>query len=318
MADKFITELNLTSTIVTDDYLVVEHDPGGTPETMRIQWSALQDLITNFQSYQIVVSVASNNLTLAIKYIDGNDASTTKSMKFKIGNGLYNLTAAVSFTKNAGTNWCNAGGVELAAQPIDFFVYAIGETGASSGLKFGFSRIPYAKTMSDFVNTSTNEKYIAGNWTNFNASDVVVNIGRFRAQLSATAAFNWSIASQLVVNRPIFETDILTWTPTHSRITTPYTNLPVTNLAVYILSNRILNTQERHTQNAVPGGTGIARFTLPFTVLNNYPTASGFDENDAHILSAWMDTNRQLYAKYDGTAEAVASHGYNISGRAMI
>lgn len=165
--------------------------------------------------YIITPSVASNNLTLALKYIDGADPSPTKKLTFRVGNTEYDLTAAMSFTKNAATNWCNAGGSEMAAQPIDFFVYAIGETGASAGLKFGFSRIPYARTMGDFVNTSTDEKYFAGNWTNFNSTDPVTVIGRFRAQLSAAAGHNWSIATSVVINRPVYETDanMLAWNP---------------------------------------------------------------------------------------------------------
>lgn len=173
--------------------------------------------------YIITPSVATNDLTVAIKYIDGNDPTSTNKLTFRVGNTEYDLTAAMSFTKNDGTNWCNAGAAELGGKNMQFFLYAIGETGASAGLKFGYSRIPYAKTMADFVNTTTSEKYIAGNWTNFNGTDAVTNIGRFQAQLSLVAtSYLWSIPTANVVNYPIYETDLLTWSPT-------WTNLSVGN-----------------------------------------------------------------------------------------
>src|SRR5512138_3725887 len=73
--------------------------------------------------YIISPSVASNNLTVAIKYIDGNDASASHPIPFRVGNTEYTLSAAVSYTKNAGTNLCNAGSAEMKANDIDFFVY---------------------------------------------------------------------------------------------------------------------------------------------------------------------------------------------------
>lgn len=159
--------------------------------------------------YVITPSVASNNLTVALKYVDGTDPSSTKKLVFRVGDAEYEVTAATSFTKNAATNWCNLGGAATAAKEVDLFLYAIGETGASAGLKFGFARFPYAQTMADFVNTATDQKYIAGSWTNFNATDKVSVIGRFRAQLSAGAGYTWSIPTANVVNRPIDRTEVM-------------------------------------------------------------------------------------------------------------
>ena len=214
--------------------------------------------------YIITPSVASNNLTIALKYIDGNDPTSTNKLTFRVGNTEYDLTASMSFTKNAGTNWCNAGGAELAAKNVQFFMYAIGETGASAGLKFGFSRIPYAKTMANFVNTTTSEKYIAGNWTNFNSTDAVVNIGRFQAQNSGTASYNWSIPTANVVNYPIYETDILTWQPVYSASgSMTYTSV-TTSVAEYKVSGRdcSFELQAIGTIGGTVSATVLA--TLPF------------------------------------------------------
>lgn len=166
-------------------------------------------------NYEITTSVATNDLTVALKTLAGADPSAADPIKVRIGNTVQTITAALSTTKNDGTNWCNAGGSELATKDVDFFVYLIQETGANAGTKIGFSRIPSARVMSDFVNTNTDEKYIAGSWTNFNATDEVENIGRFNATLSATATFQWSLpATSIIISRPIFETRWLIWAPT--------------------------------------------------------------------------------------------------------
>lgn len=215
--------------------------------------------------YKFQVITSTNNLIFAIKYIDGSDPSAAKKLTFRVGDTEYALTAVLSFTKNAGTNWMNMGGAALAAKDVDLFVYAIGETGASAGLKFGYSRIPYANTMGDFVNATTNERYIAGNWTNFNASDPVTNIGRFRAQLSAGAGYAWSIPNVSVINYPIFETDVLdfTCTVTYTGGTTNPTSNTI-NTAKYYISGRDFRV---HLRSSLVRGTGnrtVHEFTLPW------------------------------------------------------
>jgi len=238
-------------------------------------------------NYVIVPSISANNLIVALKGVDGNDPSASNPLRFRVGDSKFTITAAVSYQKDAATNWCKAGSAELAGNAIDFFLYAIAETGASAGLKFGHSRIPYATTMSDFVNTVDNEKYIAGNWTNFNATDRVENIGRFRAQLSATAAFNWSIASQLVKNKPTFATEVLTWTPviTYSaESTNPTSNTPTTKN--YQINYR---TMVAHLESTLVRGSGNkvhTFFTLPFgTFAAGTSPANGLDSITAAGLS---------------------------------
>lgn len=210
--------------------------------------------------YVITPSVAGNNLTVALKHMDGSDPSSDKPMKFRVGNTDYSLTAAMSFVKNAGTNWANAGSANLAGNAIDWFMYAIGETGASAGLKFGYGRIPYARTMGDFVNTTTSEKYILGNWTNFNSTDPVILIGRFRAQLSAAAAYNWSIASALVVNYPITWTDWLTFTPAP----VGFLGTPTNTIYEYKLIDRDMIVRLRENTAGTSNSTSYS-YTAPFT-----------------------------------------------------
>ena len=157
---------------------------------------------------KIVVTVTSNNITLALKGADGNDPSASNPVYCKIGGVIRSVTAALPVTKNAGTNWMNAGSAELATKEIDYFVY-LGYN-ATDGVVIGFSRIPFAAQYSDFSVTTTNEKYAAiSTISNAASTDYYEVIGRFAATLSAGAGYTWSVPTYTAINliqRPIYET----------------------------------------------------------------------------------------------------------------
>lgn len=230
--------------------------------------TALEDYLLNTftgpdgfsTGHLISPSVSSNNLSLAILRPDGSTPSATTPIRFRVGGSMYSLSSALSFTKNSGTNWMNAGSSNLiGGNPLDLFVYAIAETGAAAGLKFGYSRLPHAYTMGDFVNTTTSEKYIAGNWTNFNSSDKVEVIGRFRAQLSVTT-FNWSIPSSLVISRPIWETEWLDYSPQ----ATGFSAQPTNTVYRYRVDKSQVTLFARHQTAGTSDATGFT-IPLPFT-----------------------------------------------------
>lgn len=164
---------------------------------------------------KIVPSVASNNLTVALKGLDGNDPSATNPVYVRIGDSVRSITAALSVTKNAGTNWCNAGSAELATKEIDYFVY-LGYN-ATDGVVIGFSRIPYANSYGGFSATTTNEKYCAiSTITTATSADYYQNIGRFAATLSAGAGYTWTVPTFSAINliqAPIYSTRVLIFVP---------------------------------------------------------------------------------------------------------
>jgi hypothetical protein len=165
---------------------------------------------------KIVPSVGSNNLTVAIKGLDGNNPSPTNPVYCRIGDTVRSITAALSVTKNAGTNWFNAGSAELATQEIDYFVY-LGYN-ATDGVVIGFARIPYANSYDDFSATTTDEKYCAiSTISNAAATDYYEVIGRFAATLSAGAGYTWTVptfTAKNLIQRPIYETRRLSFTAT--------------------------------------------------------------------------------------------------------
>jgi hypothetical protein len=184
---------------------------------------------------KIVPSVADDDLTVAIKGLDGNDPSATNPVYCRIGDTVHAITSALSVTKADGTNWFNAGSAELATKEIDYFVY-LGYN-ATDGVVIGFARIPYATQYDQFSATTTNEKYCAISIiSNAAAGDDYTVVGRFAATLSAGAGYTWSVPTFTSINliqRPIFETRWLTWQPVYSAQASMTWTSVTTNIAKY-------------------------------------------------------------------------------------
>jgi hypothetical protein len=164
---------------------------------------------------KIVPTVASNNLTVAIKTLSDTDPSVTNPVGIWIGNTLRWITSATSIaTLTAGTNWFNSGSAELATREIDYFVYAQWDN-SQNKVNVGISRIPYARISTDFVannqSNGTNEKHFRTetNGLTLETTDLFVNIGRFAATLSAGAGHTWSVpafTNANLIQEPIYET----------------------------------------------------------------------------------------------------------------
>jgi hypothetical protein len=164
---------------------------------------------------KLSVSVASNNLTVAIKTYAGTDPSSGDPVYVNINGTIRTISAALSTTKNAGTNWTNAGASELATKEIDYFAYLVWDSN-SSAVAVSFARIPNGRVVSDFSATTTNEKHMA-DYANFTSTDDVVNIGRFAATLSAGAGYTWTVptfTNSNLIQEPVYETRWLNWVPT--------------------------------------------------------------------------------------------------------
>ena len=163
---------------------------------------------------KIVTSVATGNLTVAIKTLAGADPSSSDPVKVRIGNSVRTIISALSLTINAGTNTFNAGSSELATQEIDYFVY-LGWRASNSSVFLGVSRIPYPWLCSQFSSTANNEKYLAYTGTTPAYTDEVEVVGRFNAILSGGAGYTWSIpGTSIIFSRPIYRTRTLYWTQT--------------------------------------------------------------------------------------------------------
>ena len=171
-------------------------------EWLLLFWNAL-----DFYKYSIVTSVASGNLTVALKNFEGNDPTASKPVKIQIGDTVRTLSRALSYVANSWINYFNLWSAELATKEADIFVYLRWDTW-SNQIELDVSRYPNATVSWDFVQNNFNEKWY---WVSAFAwsptTDKEQNIGRFNAILSAGAWYTWSIpAKSVVINSPTFFT----------------------------------------------------------------------------------------------------------------
>lgn len=230
----------------------------------------LKDVLSVTPNYKIVPSVASDNLTVALKTLAGNDPSTSDPIYIRIGDEVRTITSALSVTANAGTNWFNSGSSELATKEVDYFVY-LGYN-STDGVVIGFSRIPYATKYSEFNTTTTNEKYAKiSTITNASSDDYYSVIGRFGATLSAGAGYTWTIptfSATNLINRPIYETRWLDYTGVVSMGNSgTYTSITYSHRR-YKISDSTM--QVRLTSSGTLGGsaTNNALVTIPMSPIN--------------------------------------------------
>lgn len=266
---------------------------------------------------KIVPSVASNNLTVALKGLDGNDPSATNPIYVRIGDTVHSITSALSVTKNAGTNWFNAGSAELATKEIDYFVY-LGYN-ATDGVVIGFSRIPYATQYDQFSATTTNEKYCAiSTISNAAAGDDYTVVGRFAATLSAGAGYTWTVPTFTSINliqRPIFETRPIIYLPT----VTGWTGANATTAKYRIVGRSVIIDDLRL---AGTSNSSTLNFTIPMI-----PTSFGtgiytHKVNEVMDNGTWLDTgilgitenNTIKVGKTASTIDANSYGGFTTSG----
>jgi len=277
-------------------------------------------------SYRIAVSVTSNNLTVALKNSAGDDPSVSAPVRVIIGDTVREITAALSVTANAGTNWCNSGSTALAARLVQYFTY-LGYN-ATDGVTLGFARVPWIRKYSEFSTTSTDETYAKiSTITNAAAGDDYTVIGRFSATLSAGAGYTWSISGTGdPVHRPIYETDVLTWLPALSASGSMTATLTTVSMADYYVSGRdfCYNVQ---TIFETGGTAGLTVFcTIPFIGRNaaNQPALPAWVIADslAEVSFAYVDNvaaRRIAFRRTGSTNWALAADKYaNSSGRIII
>jgi hypothetical protein len=222
---------------------------------------------------KIARSVSSNDLITKITTPSGEDPSPQNPVGVYIDGGIRYITGETSYTSTAGTNHLNLGSAELATKEADLFVY-IRLVKASDTLEHIVSRIPYANRLGDFVNSKTSERgilSIGDHGSTYAAGDPVVLVGRFAATLSATASFNWTVPTadeNTLVQRPIYETRFLDWTPAYKgELGTMTISLAADsrNRRKYTIKNDMLWIE--HSAILTTGGTAnnLVIMTLPFT-----------------------------------------------------
>jgi hypothetical protein len=271
---------------------------------------------------KIVPTVASNNLTVAIKTLADTDPTATNPVGIWIGNNLRWITGALSITTGAGFNAFNAGSAELATREIDLFVYIFSKA-SDSTLQIGVARIPYGRLYSDFSSTISNEKYLS-TLVGLASSDICVNIGRFAATNSGTASFNWSVpafTNANLIQEPIYESRELYWQPTYSGSgAMTYTSVTTTEAAYSVLNNGLYRIQ-LFTQGTTGGvASSSLEATVPFnggagarqrfTMISQNDTTSG-------VASCSISGNVLSVSNFPNGAGTVNNFGLGANRRIM-
>jgi hypothetical protein len=223
---------------------------------------------------KLSVTVAANNLTVAIKTMAGADPSAALPVYVRINGTIRKITAALSVTINAGAA-SFALGTEMATKEIDLFAYLSYRT-ASTAVVIGSSRLPYGTLYSDFSATANTYNYAPFS-TAPAATDDVVNIGRFAATNSGTASFNWSVPTFNQVNliqKPCYETRWLTWLPTFTGFTA---TVPTGTYSYKLIGDICVVDQIAATNGTSNATTFTQTFPFPFAVSNA----------SAGIVNAW-------------------------------
>lgn len=237
---------------------------------------------------RISVTVASNDLTVALKTVAGTDPSASDPVYIMLNGAIRTVSAALSVTAADATNWFNSGSSELATKEIDYFAY-IGYN-STDGVVIGFSRLPYIRQYGDFSATTTDEKYCRiSTITTATSTDYYTVIGRFAATLSAGAAYTWTVPTFTAANliqSPIYETRSLTWTP----VWTGFSAGPTVTYAIYRLTSNRLQLDEESSAGT-SNATGLT-MTMPFKALRTVDGTNvmgqGID-NGTRIVTLRMD-----------------------------
>jgi len=258
MADTKTSALTVFS-IDAEDLLYAVDDPSSTPTSGKILASSLM-----FNRYKLVVTVATNDLTVKITHPDGNNPSSARPLYFKIGDTVRSATAALSVTLTDGTNWFNSGSAELGTLAVPYFVYVVWDSN-SSIVDIAVARKPHYKIVAASMGTSTNDNYIsdAGNYT---AGDDMANIGYFEAILSLSGTSHlWTV--------PTFTNDNLRHEPTYesqwmtfAASPTGFSAAPASPVYRYmVLPNRC--TVSMTEGNAGTSNLTTKTYTAPFTAV---------------------------------------------------
>lgn len=243
---------------------------------------------------KIVTSASAGVLTVEIKTLAGANPSTSDPVYIRIGNTIRTINSTFSYSTSGLSNYLNMGSTELGNEEVDLFVYLVWNSVANAVHMFA-SRIPYAKKVSDFVISTSDEKgvLLLGN-PSWNGNDEVEVIGRFNVQQNPSG-FALSIpATSVIINRPIFETRRLVYNAQWAASgTAPSLGNGTISSAYQLVMNRVNIYVKQNMGSTTTYGTGNYQWSIPF---NYY----------AGVNLIQLQTGSGVY--YNGSSYPIAPH----------
>ena len=301
MADTKTSALTVFS-IDAEDLLYAVDDPSSTPTSGKTLASSLM-----FNRYKLVVTVATNDLTVKVTHPDGNNPSSARPLYFKIGDTIRSATAALSITIADGTNWFNAGSAELGTLAVPYFVYVVWDSN-SSAVALTIARKPHYRIVAAAMATTTSENHIY-NYANFTDGDDMANIGYFEAILSLSGTSHlWTVptfTNDNLRHEPTFESQQMTYTPT----LTGFSGTPTVGAAVYQVKHNLIHI----ALDNISGTSNATTFTVtsPFsnTATTNYLSVGGSLTDNGSVLTVagrvGMSTSTNIIGIFTDMASGV-------------
>lgn len=299
------------------DNKLYKKDPSGT----EAEVGASSSSILSATSYgpegfiingKISVSVASNNLTVAIKGMDGNDPSSTNKVYVRLGGTVREITASTSFTLNAGTDFFGLGASGHSSKTVYYYAMLIWNS-ANSVVRIAMTRKMIGYTCASYSTTTTSHLYLGVSGP-FAGSDVAYPIGVISAVNSGSASYNWS-APSVYSEQPTLVLPWIDYAPTYSASgSMTYTSVSTTRARYQMTPHGYVL---RVYANGTTGGTASASliFTPPYPIANydsniepGYPCMA----NDSTNIVAFCRTtggNFQL-TRSDGANWGIGSTRY--------
>lgn len=260
-------------------------------------------------NYKITTSIATDDLTVALKGVDGNDPSATNVLYFRVGDTTYSLTAALSvtITDTLGDifGW-DAG--KIQGNDSQLFVYIIDNNGT---LQLGLSPDPTLTTVVTNYYDAVGQTGSAGH-TNIrmsgtrNATNSCRVIGRINVQQADDD--DWEAPDdEKILNYPILHTDSLVWTPQASASgAMTYTSVTF-SIAKYKIVGDLCKIMFR--SSGTTGGTAAAniRITPPiifvdFSASSDLGIGGYAGDTTGEGANIYFATNQRIDCrKYDAT-----------------
>jgi hypothetical protein len=310
-----------TAVDVAADFLLTYDTSASTvkkakPQTIANLYLGYDGMLGNGK---ISVTVASNDLTVAIKTLAGADPSAGDPVIVRINGVVRLITSALSVTKADGTNWFNSGGAETATLTVPYFVY-LGYN-ATDGVVIGFSRISHGRQYSDFSATTTNDHYCAiSTITTAASTDYYMNIGYFEATLSAGAGYTWTVPTFTAINKvdkPTYESNWMTWTPTITGFSanpgTPIYTYQIGYKKCIVITNEGNGTSNATTKTYTAPITSATRanvnYSGPVTVQVDNGTALGTGSLSIGSNTTTINAYRPGQAAWTGSGTCKAAAG---------
>jgi hypothetical protein len=230
-------------------------------------------------------SIATDDLTLALKTLSADDPSTDNFVQATIGGEILSITSALSITiTDAMGDIFSWDGRKIQGNDSQLFVYLINNNGTA---QIGVSPSPNRRTVATNYYDAGGQTGSAG-FSNIvmsgtrNATNTCAVVGRVNVKQEDDNTWV-SPTISCIVNRPIYETDWLDWTPD---LTIGNPDLSKFDVATYQIVSNHLFFFFKEDDATLSGTAGALKFSLPVAPIQAHVPVS-MNNSSGGAAYAW-------------------------------